>query len=100
MNVDQTCNYDLTRLASRSEIELLLGIAMTIARFKVDKFIGENDFTLWRIKMKVLLRQQGLSTTIDVESMTTLKESDADKARDIEAAKAHNTILLSLRVKF
>ena len=70
---------------------------MATARFEVDKFTGENDFSLWKIKMKALF-QQGLSSAIDEEAMAKLKETDTEKARDIEA-KAHSAILLSLADK-
>ena len=68
---------------------------MATARFEVDKFTGENDFNLWRTKMKALLVQQGLSTSIDETNMGTLRQSDAAKAMDVDA-KAHSAILLSL----
>ena len=68
---------------------------MATTKFEVDKFSGENDFSLWRIKMKALLVHQGLSTAIDVEALGKLKASDANKAREIDS-KAHSAILLSL----
>ena len=68
---------------------------MATMRFEVDKFTGENDFSLWRIKMKALLVQQGLSSAIDEEAMAKLKQTDVEKAQDIEAM-AHSAILLSL----
>ena len=43
---------------------------MATARFEVDKFTGEND--LWKIKMKGLLVQLGLLTSIDETIMGTL----------------------------
>ena len=45
-----------------------------------DKFIGDNDFSLSRIKMKVFFVHQGLSSAIDSDAMIKLKESDKDKA--------------------
>ena len=66
---------------------------MATARFEVDKLTGEND--LWRIKMKGLLVQLGLSTSIDETIMGTLIQSDAAKAMDVDA-KAHSAVLLSL----
>ena len=68
---------------------------MATTRFEVDEFTRENDFSLWRIKMKTLLVQQRLSSFIDEEAMAKLKGTDVEKDWDIEA-KAHNVVLLSL----
>ncbi|KAF5462696.1 hypothetical protein F2P56_018683 [Juglans regia] len=62
-----------------------------MAKFEVKKFDGHNNFNLWRVKMKALLRQQGLSNVLDGkvsdDSLTSSRE---------EEDKAYNTILLSL----
>ena len=68
---------------------------MYITRFEVDKFTIKNYFTLWRIKMKALLVQQGLSAAINETATGTLRQFDAAKAMDVDA-KAHNATLLSL----
>ena len=59
---------------------MVRGVSMATTNFEVDKFTGENDFTLWRIKMRALLVQQGLSVAIDEEAMTKLKQADEEKA--------------------
>ena len=59
------------------------------------KFTVENDSSLWQMKMKAMLVQQGLSTAIDEATVNTLKKADAEKANGMDA-KAHNAILLSL----
>uniref|UniRef100_A0A803NLK8 Retrovirus-related Pol polyprotein from transposon TNT 1-94 n=1 Tax=Cannabis sativa TaxID=3483 RepID=A0A803NLK8_CANSA len=61
---------------------------------QVDKFIGANNFSLWRIKMKALLVHQGISEAIDREELKNLGD-DKKKVNEIES-KAHSTILLSL----
>jgi len=33
-------------------------------KFDIDKFTGDNDFSLWRIKMKALLVHQGLEEAL------------------------------------
>jgi hypothetical protein len=38
---------------------------MANAKFEVEKFDGHNSFSLWRIKMQALLRQQGLAKILD-----------------------------------
>ena len=64
---------------------------MSAMNVKIDKFTGRNSFSLWQIKMRALLKQQGLwaplsKKTIDAESaeMAVLEE------------KAHSTIVLCL----
>jgi hypothetical protein len=37
---------------------------MAITKFKVEKFDGQNSFSLWRIKMRALLQQQGLAKVL------------------------------------
>ena len=58
---------------------------------KIDKFTGRNSFSLWQIKMRALLKQQGMWAPL------------AKKAGDVESSemasleeKAHSTILLCL----
>jgi hypothetical protein len=37
---------------------------MAIKKFKVEKFDGQNSFSLWRIKMRALLQQQGFAKVL------------------------------------
>ena len=67
---------------------------MSIAKFEVDKFTGDNDFSLWRIKMKALLVHQGLSEAIEPDAFQDSID-DKKKIQEIET-KAHSAILLSL----
>ncbi|KAI0512123.1 hypothetical protein KFK09_012760 [Dendrobium nobile] len=66
---------------------------MSMQRLEIDKFKGENDFSLWRIKMKALLVHQGLSDAIFEENFAAI--TDRAKAREIQL-KAHSIILLSI----
>ncbi|KAL0674448.1 hypothetical protein Bca4012_002429 [Brassica carinata] len=62
----------------------MYGMNMTI-----DKFTGRNSFSLWQIKMKALLKQQGLWAPLSgkkVEPITTEME--------VTEEKAYSTILL------
>jgi len=43
-------------------------IIMTSTKYKVEKFTGLNDFSLWRFKMCTLLVQQGLLEALKDES--------------------------------
>ena len=58
---------------------------------KIEKFTGRNSFSLWQLKMRALLKQQGMWAPL------------AKKAGDAESSemasleeKAHSTILLCL----
>lgn len=61
------------------------------AKFDIEKFTGDNDFGLWRIKMKALPVHQGLQDALLCISKmpATLSEKDME-------SKAHSTIILSL----
>lgn len=37
---------------------------MATPKLEVEKFTGENDFHLWRLKMKALLVHQGLDVAL------------------------------------
>jgi len=37
---------------------------MSALNVKIDKFMGRNSFSQWRIKMRALLKQQGLWTPL------------------------------------
>ena len=58
---------------------------------KVDKFTRRNSFSLWQIKMRALLKQQGLWAPLNKKS----KDSESAEMASLEE-KAHSTILLCL----
>ena len=62
-----------------------------MAKFEVEKFDGQNSFSLWRIKIKALLRQQSLLKVLEV-----LVSEDSPAPSKEEEEKVHSTILLSL----
>lgn len=69
---------------------------MTISKFEVEKFTGENDFHLWRFKMKALLVHQGLEETLG-EPRTGKKPSKlTDEELHNALDKAYSTLILSL----
>ncbi|KAL0683215.1 hypothetical protein Bca4012_050063 [Brassica carinata] len=56
---------------------------MSGMNMKIDKFTGRNSFSLWQIKMKALLKQQGLWVPFSgkkVELVTTEMEVTEEKA--------------------
>jgi hypothetical protein len=65
---------------------------MATAKFEIQKFNGQNSFSLWQIKMRALLRQQGLANIFDSEVPLT---SSTEEMKELEE-KAHSPILLSL----
>jgi len=67
---------------------------MMNANFKVEKFTGKNNFSLWKLKVRDLLVQQGLHKVLDEEnkkpySMTTSDWEDL-------GAQALSTIMLCM----
>ena len=64
---------------------------MSALNIKIDKFTGRNSFSLWQIKMRALLKQQGLWSPL------TKKKSDSvdEESMSLEE-KAHSTIMLCL----
>uniref|UniRef100_A0A803NRR5 CCHC-type domain-containing protein n=1 Tax=Cannabis sativa TaxID=3483 RepID=A0A803NRR5_CANSA len=66
---------------------------MSMAKLEIDKFTGENNFGLWRLKMKAMLVHQGLHETLDIVSLAAME--DHKKKNEIQI-KAHSAILLSL----
>ena len=67
---------------------------MSLPKFDLEKFNGENDFNLWRLKMRAILVHQGLEDALEGEDKMpdTLTES---MKREI-LRKAHSEIVLSL----
>ena len=63
------------------------------AKFSVTPFEGKNNFGLWKIKMKVLLRHEGNVKTLEgnyPDDMTIAETKEMDE-------KAHSAIQLSLQ---
>ena len=60
----------------------------------MEKFTGQNDFGLWRMKMRVLLIQQGLVEALEGEAKHEKSMVVVDKKALLE--KFHNVIILSL----
>ena len=71
---------------------------MAGAKFEIEKFTGQNDFGLWKTKMKAVLMQQGAWKILkDGKPLSTegLPEKEAAKMEELEY-KAHSTLLLYL----
>lgn len=63
---------------------------MSSLNVKIDKFTGRNSFSLWQIKMRALLKQQGLWAPLSKDNKV-----DAAEMETLEV-KAHSTIMLCL----
>ncbi|KAE8715970.1 hypothetical protein F3Y22_tig00110156pilonHSYRG00076 [Hibiscus syriacus] len=67
---------------------------MGYAKFDIEKFIGKNDFGLWRVKMRALLVQQGIVEAL--QGPTALPTEILEKERNSILEKAHSAIILNL----
>jgi len=67
---------------------------MASAKYEVEKFTGQNNFGLWRLKMRALLVHQGLEEALQGETALNAKLEERDKK--ILMDKAHSEIILSL----
>ena len=63
-------------------------------KFDIEKFGGNNDFGLWRLKMHALLVQNGLHKALRGKNALSEKLSDEEKDELLE--KAYGQILLFL----
>ncbi|KAH9763957.1 hypothetical protein KPL70_001353 [Citrus sinensis] len=69
---------------------------MTGPKLEIEKFTGENDFHLWRLKMKALLVHQGLDETLaEITSPKKPRKISEDDLPDV-LDRAHSAIILSL----
>ena len=51
---------------------------MTNARFEVEKFTGKNNFSLWKLKVRDLLVQEGLHKALDGVTRKPASMSNSD----------------------
>lgn len=59
--------------------------------FLIEKFSGNNDFGLWRVKMNAMLVQQGL---VDEGLSSSLFDQEKTDIMDM----AHSSIILSIKL--
>jgi len=67
---------------------------MATTKFKAEKFDGHNSFSLWRLKMRDLLRQQGLAKILDGEVPST---SSTEEMKELERKGPQCNIVVSFR---
>ncbi|KAH9798673.1 hypothetical protein KPL71_000102 [Citrus sinensis] len=69
------------------------------SKVDLEKFTGQNDFNMWKIKMEALLITQGLKE--DIDPVSKLEGGEASSSKTLEQVaeidkKARSTIVLSL----
>ncbi|KAL9444475.1 hypothetical protein AB3S75_017630 [Citrus x aurantiifolia] len=69
---------------------------MAAPKFEVEKFSVENDFHLWRLKMKALLVHQGLDVALGEVSSSKKPRKIANEDLPDVLDRAHSAIILSL----
>nr|GEW32089.1 retrovirus-related Pol polyprotein from transposon TNT 1-94 [Tanacetum cinerariifolium] len=52
---------------------------MTMTKFDIEKFDGKNDFELWQVRMKDLLKQQGLPAALEELPVAMIVAYDNNK---------------------
>ncbi|KAJ0074652.1 hypothetical protein Patl1_37449 [Pistacia atlantica] len=63
-------------------------------KYEIEFFNGKNDFSLWRVKIRAVLVQQGLLKALNGKQ--ALPESMSDEDKDDLLERAHSAIQLSL----
>nr|GEV25340.1 retrotransposon protein, putative, Ty1-copia subclass [Tanacetum cinerariifolium] len=63
-------------------------------KFDLEKFNGSNDFTLWKVKMRALLVQQGCAVAL--EGKDKFPNDTKEEVKKEIMAKAHSVIFLSV----
>ena len=63
-------------------------------KFDIEKFIGKNNFSLWKEKMKAILIQQGVKKALLLEESLLIDMPTKDKVK--MANKAYSSIILCL----
>ncbi|KAH9699562.1 hypothetical protein KPL71_024410 [Citrus sinensis] len=71
-------------------------IILGATKLEVEKFTGENDFHLWRLKMRALLVHQRLDVALDDESSSKKPMKVTEEELSEVLDRAHSAIILSL----
>ncbi|KAK2985864.1 hypothetical protein RJ640_009934 [Escallonia rubra] len=64
----------------------------TSTKYDLEKFDGSNDFSLWRMKMRVVLIQQGLLKVL--KGKQGLPDTMSDDEKEDMLERAHSALLL------
>ena len=71
---------------------------MSLPKPKIEKLTIGGDFSLWKMKMRVLLIHQGLETALKEADPETARSSRSDEKIKQIQNRAHNTLILSFNV--
>ena len=63
-------------------------------KYDIEKFNGRNDFSLWRVKMRAVLVQQGLLKAL--QGVEALPQDWSAEEKEDALNRAHSAIMLSL----
>lgn len=67
---------------------------MGSAKFDIEKLMGKNDFSLWRLKMWMFLVHKSLEEALEGEANLPSMLSEKEKKDNL--SKAHSALILSL----
>ena len=82
-----------------SELDLQPKTSKVSTKIDLEKFIGKNDFNMWKVKMEALLITHGLGDAIEPVTKKEGKEVSSSKTPEVATEidnKARSTIILSL----
>ena len=66
----------------------------SISRYDIEKFDGQNDFALWKMKISALLNNLGLEEALEGEAKIPKTYTEDQKNEILK--KAFTTLILSL----
>jgi len=64
------------------------------SKWDIEKFTGDNDFGLWKVKMEAVLIQQKCEKTLKGEGALSVTMSQVEKIETVD--KARSVIVLCL----
>jgi len=59
-----------------------------VLKWGIEKFIGDKDFGLWKVKMKAILIQQKCEKALKGEDALLVTMSQAEKTEMVDKAKS------------
>jgi len=68
------------------------------SKWDIEKFTGDNDFGLWKVKMEAVLIQQKCEKTLNGEGVLPVSMSRAEKTKMVDKAKSAIVLCLEDKV--
>ena len=69
---------------------------MSLPKLDIEKFTIGGDFSLWKMRMRVVLIHQGLESALEEDDLGGASSSIPDEKKRQIHNKAHNSLILSL----